>query len=98
MIRLCRSAGLAEPVFQYEVVIDGKRRRLDFAYPGIRVAIEVDGYGSHSRYHVFEDDRARANGLELAGWVVLRFTWTQVTEQPDYVIGVLTAALAALAA
>ncbi len=96
MIRLCRSAGLPEPVFQHEVVVEGRRRRLDFAFPGLRLAIEVDGYERHSRFGVFEDDRARANGLELAGWVVLRFTWTQVTQQPDYVIGVLRAALAAV--
>ena len=95
MIRLCRCAGLPEPAFQYELAVDGLPRRLDFAFPALRLAIEVDGYERHSRFGVFEDDRKRANGLELAGWVLLRFTWTQVTQQPDYVIRVLTAALGA---
>ena len=98
LARLCARAGLRRPVFQHEVVVGGRRRRLDFAYPELRLAIEVDGYESHSRYDVFEDDRRRANDLELAGWTVLRFTWAQVTKRPDYVVAVLRRALADLAA
>lgn len=98
LIRLCERAGLPHPVFQHELIVGGRRRRLDFAFPGLRLAIEVDGYESHSRYHVFEDDRARSNDLELAGWTVLHFTWTQVTQRPGYVVSVLRAALAQSAA
>ncbi len=98
LIRLCARAGLPRPVFQHEVVVGGRRRRLDFAFPAWRLAIEVDGYESHSRYDVFEDDRRRANDLELSGWTVLRFTWAQVIQHPDYVVALLRRALAELAA
>jgi very-short-patch-repair endonuclease len=98
LARLCFGAGLPHPVFQHEVVVGGRKRRLDFAFPELRLAIEVDGYESHSRYDVFEDDRRRANDLELAGWTVLRFTWTQITQHPEYVIAVLAHALAHRAA
>jgi len=64
---LCRGAGIHGLAFQYPVVLGGQRRRIDFALPGLRIAIEVDGYDSHSRYDVFQDDRVRGNELELAG-------------------------------
>ena len=91
-MQLCRRSGLPTPQFQYPVV-GGRRRRIDFAFPARRVAIEVDGYEFHSRHQVFEDDRVRANALELAGWTVLRFTWTQITSRPEYVVGVVRALL-----
>jgi very-short-patch-repair endonuclease len=96
--RLCRDAGLPDPVFQHPVRLGGRNRRIDFAFPELMIAIEVDGYESHSRYDVFEDDRVRGNDLELAGWTVLRFTWHQLTQRPDYVVAVLRAALAHAAA
>ena len=97
LIDLCRQSSLEEPEFQYRVRLCGRNRRIDFALPQLRIAIEVDGYESHSRYDVFQDDRVRANELELAGWTVLRFTWHQLTERPDYVLGVLRRAIAAAA-
>ncbi len=86
---LCRKAGIDGLTFQHPVVIGGRRRRIDFALVELRIAIEVDGYESHSRFDVFQDDRVRANELHLAGWTVLRFTWHQVTQRPDYVRRIL---------
>ena len=74
-------------------MLGGRQRRIDFAIPSVRVAIEVDGYESHTRWDVFQDDRVRGNELELAGWMVLHFTWHQLTRRPDYVIRVLTQAI-----
>jgi very-short-patch-repair endonuclease len=96
--RVCRDAGLPDPVFQHPVRLGGRNRRIDFAFPELMIAIEVDGYESHSRYDVFEDDRVRGNELELGGWTVLRFTWHQLTKCPGYVVAVLRAALAQVAA
>jgi very-short-patch-repair endonuclease len=94
LFALARRCGLPAPVFQFPVEVDGHRRRIDFAFPELMVAIEVDGYESHSRYDVFEDDRVRANELELLGWTVLRFTWHQLRHRPDYVERVLRRAIA----
>ena len=94
LLRHTRAAGLPPMVLQHPVVVGGRRRRIDFAFPELRLAIEVDGYESHSRYDTFEDDRVRGNELELAGWRVLHFTWRQVCDRPDYVIDVLRRAVA----
>ena len=47
-LRLLRAAGLPEPEVQYPIR-DGERlvARVDFAYPEIRLAMEVDGYRWH---------------------------------------------------
>ena len=42
------------------------------------------------------DDRERDVELTLAGYRVLRFTYEQVTERPEYVIQAILAALGAL--
>jgi very-short-patch-repair endonuclease len=89
---LCHRAGI-ELEFQHPILLGGRRRRIDFAVPSLRIAIEVDGYESHSRYDVFQDDRVRANELELEGWTVLRFTWEQLTKRPTYVLDVLRRAI-----
>lgn len=69
------------------------RRRVDIAYVDERIVIELDGGGSHMRKEVFEDDRRRQNDLVLAGWLVLRFTWDDVTKQSDRVVETVRHAL-----
>jgi very-short-patch-repair endonuclease len=44
---------------------------------------------------VFESDRRRQNALVLEGWLVLRFTWRMLTEQPDLVVRSIQEALSA---
>lgn len=68
------ASGLAEPVREHRVSINGHRYRIDLAYPEQRIAIELDGYDSHRTRTAFDDDRARGNELVLAGWTLLRFT------------------------
>jgi len=95
---LVQRAGLPGLAFQHPIVLAGRRRRIDFALPALRIAIEVDGYASHTRFDVFQDDRVRGNELELDGWTVLHFTWQQLTRRPDYVLGMLRRALLTAAA
>jgi very-short-patch-repair endonuclease len=86
-------AAVPQPVFQHRISVGGRWRRLDFAYPDLKIAIEVDGFSVHSQRHVFEDDRRRQNDLELAGWLVLRFTFRDLREQPEKVASQVRAAL-----
>ena len=51
---------------------DGLRRRVDFAYPELRLAIEYDGAWHGERRA--RDDRRRLNRLYAAGWLVLHVT------------------------
>lgn len=58
------------------------RRRIDFAYPEQRFAIEVDGYGPRDTRLRFDDDRAKDNELGEAGWDRRHVTWTMLNESP----------------
>ncbi len=89
---LARSA-VPLPVFQHRVRFGGRWRRLDFAYPDLKIAIEIDGYSIHSRREVFLDDRRRQNELELAGWLVLRFTFHDLRAHPERVASQVRTAL-----
>lgn len=93
LARVVRDAGLPLPVHQHEVVLAGTRRRIDFAYPELRIAIEVDGYEFHAAPSQFELDRARGNDLVLAGWTVLRFTFLQLVHRPGWVVAQIARAL-----
>jgi very-short-patch-repair endonuclease len=94
MARLLRDHGLPPAVFQHP--IPGTTFRVDFAYPVVRLAIEVDGYDPHGTRKAFDADRERQNRLVLLGWTVIRFTWTQVVRQPAKVAADVRAALGAL--
>lgn len=90
LIGLVRDAGLSgwrcgHRVGEYE---------LDLAFPGERIAIEVDGWAWHSDVQRFRYDRRRQNTLVLAGWTVLRFTWHDLTTRQDVVATEIRRALA----
>ena len=72
--RLLVDAGLPAPVQQHRVQVGRRHRRLDLAYPELKIAIEYDGWAFHSLRGAFNRDHARGNELELLGWTVLRFT------------------------
>jgi len=62
-------------------------RYLDFAYlvEGFKIAIEIDGFGSHSRdidRKQFSDHLMRQNHLVIDGWQVLRFSYDDIMERP----------------
>jgi very-short-patch-repair endonuclease len=86
MMRLCRRYDLPLPKFQY-VIRHGKVfvAKVDFAYPELRLAIEVDGYEKHSSLKAFQHDRNRQNDLVELGWTILRFTWDDVVHRPEKV-------------
>ncbi len=90
LIRLLRAAAITgwranHPVGGYLV---------DIAFPAQRVAIEVDGWAFHSDRSVFARDRRRQNAIALGGWQVLRFTWQDLTEQPQRVLAEIRRAVA----
>jgi very-short-patch-repair endonuclease len=84
---------------QFEV-FDGGRfvARVDFAVPELRLALEADGYAFHARRSGFERDRERHALLHLASWTALSFTAHQIRRRPDWVVDVMVAMAAKLAA
>jgi len=87
--RLCKLAALPRPVFQHRV----GQYEIDFAYPQLMIAIEVDGYGPHSSPKAFQSDRDRQNVLVGLGWTVLRFTWADIVKRPEHVAKLVAAAI-----
>jgi very-short-patch-repair endonuclease len=66
-------------------------RTIDVAFVAERVAIEIDGWAWHSAPDRFQRDRTKQN--DLMGWTVLRFTWFDLSKNPDDVIRRVRAAL-----
>lgn len=90
MERLLVRSGLPEPVRQYEVYTGGRFvARLDFAFPQLKLAVEVDGASTRVGREALERDDARQNSLVGLGWVVLRFTWCDVVRRPEHVLDVI---------
>jgi hypothetical protein len=90
--------GLPEPVPEFTVLDEHGQfvGRVDFAYPELRYAIEVDGYAPHSSMRAFRHDRARQNDLVDQGWKVHRFTWDDVESRPARVANRIHALLGTL--
>lgn len=100
MANLLRRAGLPPAVFHYVVETPAGvfLAEVDFAYPEIKLVIEVDGFEAHGTPRAMGKDFVRQNGLVPYGWHVLRFTWRQVTREPDVVARAIRASLAGLQA
>lgn len=94
--RIYREAGIGGWVANLKVWVPQQWTTyyLDIAFERLRLACEIDGRETHGTDDAFEADRERQNILVLAGWIVLRFTWKMLTEQPDYVIWATREALA----
>lgn len=91
--RLVRRYGLPEPVFQHAI----GPYRVDFAWPPVMLAAEVDGYECHGTRSAFQRDRDRQNALVALGWTLLRFTWEDVVRRPAQVARTIDRAHAAIA-
>jgi very-short-patch-repair endonuclease len=88
------AAGLPEPTQQHRVRVGNRRYYIDLAYPDLKLAIEIDGWDGHRTRSAFDDDRARANDLVVAGWRLLRFTSHTTNEQAVVLVADALAALA----
>jgi hypothetical protein len=92
-------AGLPPELLQLNVFDRDCRwiARVDMAWIGRRVVIEVDGLEYHETPEAVLRDRDKQNRLAGAGWTLLRFTWFDIVRQPEYVIARVRAALACAA-
>lgn len=85
-LTLIRDRNIDEPVAQYPVFVDGQLiARLDFAYPELKIGIELDGYAFHSDRDSFDRDRRRLTELVNEGWHMLIFTRPQLRDHPAWV-------------
>ncbi|MBV8432525.1 MAG: hypothetical protein JO244_15280 [Solirubrobacterales bacterium] len=90
LLGLIRTAGLPEPRLGVPML----DYRLDFFWPELRLAVEVDAYGTHGSRVRFEADRRRdARLLTEAGLVVVRLTRAMIERRPWEAIAVLARAI-----
>lgn len=81
-------SGLAKPVHQFEIELDGRSdARPDLAYPDLRIAIEADSHRGHAGRTSWEHDLERRTALAAAGWLVLHFSWRDLVGRPQFVVG-----------
>jgi hypothetical protein len=80
-LEICAEYGIETPV----VNRPKGRYYPDFGWEEIKLIVEVDGYEGHAGRLAFLDDAARENELRALGYQVLRFTWEEVTQQPQKV-------------
>lgn len=55
---------------------DSRRWRFDFAWPAIKLAVEIEGRGRHQTVVGFRNDCEKYNTAIAEGWRVLRFPAT----------------------
>lgn len=95
--RLLVDSGLPAPEFEHRVFdATGKEiARVDLAFPGLMIAIELDSRRYHLSAQAFESDRPRQNRLELQGWLVLRYTWRTYVDSPWAIVAEVRASVRA---
>lgn len=86
---IVNEAGLERPLFNAKVA----GFEVDAFWQRQKVIVEVDGYRTHGHRQAFERDRAKDAKLIAAGYVVIRVTWRQLTQQPMAVAARIAGAL-----
>lgn len=82
---ICLGVGGLEVVPQLDVFDPGWLGRPDLVSVRLRVVLEADSFEWHGRREALERDARRYNAFVAAGWLILRFTWSDVMFRPDEV-------------
>jgi very-short-patch-repair endonuclease len=88
-LELLRQAGLPLPITNK--LAGG--RRVDCHWPDYNLTVELDSYQFHNSRYAWEQDRAREKEARKRKDRFRRFTYGDITEDPDYVIQELRALL-----
>ncbi|MFJ3958458.1 hypothetical protein [Arthrobacter sp. NPDC090010] len=75
---------ISMPVSQFAVTTDRGIRRLDFAWPELKVALEFDGrikyFGDVPTDEAIADERIRERRLMEMGWIFVRIDWKDLDD------------------
>lgn len=80
---------IALPKFQQEHIFHPKRKwRIDYAWPELKVGLEVHGghhsNGRHVRGVGFAQDREKMNEAQLLGWIILEVTTDNIPQLREW--------------
>lgn len=87
-------AGLPEPEFQVPIQTPVGRFFPDFLWRGHRVIGEADGLAKYQSPDDLRREKLRQEALEEQGFLVVRWTWPQLTASPGQVVARVRRALA----
>jgi very-short-patch-repair endonuclease len=96
--RLFREAGLTGWTANQPVRVKDGRRFPDILFEEIKLMVEIDGRAHHGTREANEADFRRQNQFVRAGWTVLRFTPTELANDPDDVVAAVRETIAYLRA
>lgn len=83
-------------LLHHHVVRDGRfKAELDFVHLPTKVNIEIDGSLVHNNPVQNERDKKRDVELSLRGWTVLRFTYRDLIERPEWIVASIRRAIEA---
>jgi very-short-patch-repair endonuclease len=88
-VALIERSGLPDPETDYSIGI----YRADYAWPDRRLVAELDSIAFHSTQPKFVADRRRWADIDAMGWRIFRFTWWDVTDEPEALLVRLTRSL-----
>lgn len=83
---LLAGAGIDGWVANHGLRLEGRWVIPDILFEEHQLVLEVDGYAHHSSIDDWQRDLERQNVLVSAGYRVLRFTWTDLTQRPGLTI------------
>jgi very-short-patch-repair endonuclease len=83
---LVLDAKLPRPELNGTVELDEITIEADAVWRDAKVIVELDSRSAHLTMQAFETDRERDRAAALAGWVVIRITWRQLSEQPRRIV------------
>jgi very-short-patch-repair endonuclease len=80
-LRVLLQAGLPAPQLQHRIALPHGAVRVDAARPEVKLAVEFDGAAFHADRDAWQRDLRRDAALAALGWVVLRFSYADVTQR-----------------
>lgn len=94
-----RAAGVPVPCRQFRLDVgQGGVVVIDKAWPDLRVGLEVDGYDYHGGRLAHAEDLERQNSIVRVGWLLLRYSGSQVRRDPMAIAREVAQVLAARSA
>lgn len=82
---MLQDTDLPAPVVQHPLLLaDGRRVRIDLAWPEELVAVEVDGAGWHADALARAADRNRRDGLKALGWEIVSISAKELGDRDAF--------------